>query len=353
MDRIKVAILGATGLVGQHFVKLLHKHPWFEIVALSSSPLSAGKIYRKVVKWYISGEMPEEVADIEVLRTDVDVLRKEGVELVFSALPSKIAREVEPRFASAGIPVISDASAFRMEQDVPILIPEVNYDHLKLTKLQMRRRGWRGFIITNPNCTAAVLALSLKPIFDEFGIKELIMVSMQAISGAGYKGLPSMAIFDNIIPYIPEEEEKVEREMLKMFGRLHEGVIRRAEFRISCSCNRVLVYNGHTEVVFVKTDRKAHADDVKKAMRRFKSLPQNLNLPSAPSRPIVVRDEMDRPQPRLDRNEYGGMSVVVGRIREDPVLEGIKYVALGHNLIRGAAGNAVLSAELAYRMSYI
>jgi aspartate-semialdehyde dehydrogenase len=355
VSRVPVAILGSTGIVGQRLVRLLEDHPWFEISALAASARSAGKRYGEAVRWYVEGSVPESVAERTILPVDADALRRAGgARLVFSALPSTVAAEVEPKFARAGFAVVSDASALRMEEDVPVLIPEVNPEHLRLLDAQRKGRGWSGFVVTNPNCTANVLVLSLKPILDAFGIRRVVVTSLQAISGAGYDGLPSMAIQDNVIPYISKEEEKVEVETLKMLGGVGSKGLQRARFRISASCNRVLVYDGHTEVVHVETESDSTPGEVARAMEGFRSRPQELRLPSAPASPIVVRREVDRPQPRLDRDAGGGMAVVVGRIREDPAFDGgVKYVVLGHNTVRGAAGNAVLSAELLLKEGWL
>ncbi len=354
MDRLKVALLGATGMVGQRFVKLLANHKMFEIAVLAASSRSAGKKYRDAVHWCIEGDLPEEVADMRVVKVELEnVIKEDRIDLVFSAVPSEVAREVEPEFAKVGIPVISDASAYRMEEDVPILIGEVNSDHLKLVKRQARR-GWKAFIVTSPNCTSNALILSLKPLKDHFGIRRILVSTMQALSGAGWTGVPSMAIIDNVIPYIRNEEEKVEREALKILGEFDGERIIPADFKISASCHRVNVLEGHLETVFVELKSKADPEEVKKVMRSFRGRPQELKLPTAPEQPIIVRDEPDRPQPRLDRYAGSGMSIVVGRIRRDPVLEnGIKFLVLGHNTIRGAAGNAVLNAELAVEEGYV
>jgi len=355
MVRVPVAVLGSTGIVGQRLVRLLENHPWFEVSALAASSRSTGKRYGEAVKWYIEGSVPESVADTTIVPVDVEAVRRVGnARLVFSALPSSVAAEVEPKFSRAGFPVVSDASAFRMEEDVPVLIPEVNPEHLRLLGVQKERRGWSGFIVTNPNCTANILTLSLKPILDAYGIRRVVVTSLQAISGAGYDGLPSMAIQDNVIPYISREEEKVEAETLKMLGEVSAQGVRNVSFRLSASCNRVLVYDGHTEVVHVETQSKAGPAEIAQTLREFRSRPQELRLPSAPPNPIVVRCEEDRPQPRLDRDAGRGMAVVVGRVRADSVFEeGVKYVVLGHNTLRGAAGNAVLSAELLLKEGWL
>ena len=354
MDKLRVALLGATGMVGQRFVKLLENHEMFELSVLAASPSSAGKKYQDAAHWCIEGEVPEKFREMTVVKADLENVKKEdNVDFVFSALPSDVARIVEAEFAKAGIPVISDASAYRMEEDVPILIPEVNPDHLELVKKQSNR-GWRSFIVTNPNCTSNVLILALKPLQENFGIKRVIVSTMQSLSGAGWFGVTSMAIIDNILPYIKNEEEKVEREALKIMGEFDGSKIIPAEFKISASCHRVNVLEGHTEAVFVELKSKADPKQVIEAMKNFRGRPQELNLPTAPENPIIVRMEADRPQPRLDRYAGNGMSVVVGRIRSDTVLDnGIKFVLVGHNTIRGAAGNAVLNAELAVREGYL
>jgi aspartate-semialdehyde dehydrogenase len=338
----KVAVLGATGMVGQRFIQLLVDHPFFELVDLCASERSAGKRYKEVARWVIDAEMPEKAADIEVKEVDPKVV---DADIVFSALPKSVAKVVEPKFAEEGFIVASNASAYRMEEDVPLLIPEVNPEHLELLEVQRERRGWDGAIITNPNCTTIMAVLPLKPIYDNFGLKEVFITSMQAISGAGYSGVVSMAILDNVIPFIKGEEEKVESEGLKILGKLEDGSVKFADFKISASCNRVNVLDGHTESIFVKLEEKCSIEELKEVLRNFKGLPQRLKLPTAPENPIIVREEDDRPQPRLDRGVQRGMSVSVGRLREDPILD-FKFTSMGHNTIRGAAGASVLNAEL-------
>ncbi len=347
MDRLRAVVLGATGMVGQRLVKLLSHHEYFELAVVAASPSSAGKKYREAAHWYIEGSMPEKAAELRVVETTVEAVKREGgVDVAFSALPADVALKVEAEFAKEGVPVVSDASSYRMEPDVPILVAEVNPEHLGVVKLQSKR-GWKSFIVTNPNCTTTVLVMALKPIIDEFGVKKVLVSTMQAVSGAGWSGVPSMAILDNVIPYIAKEEEKVQAESLKILGTFTGDSIKPAEFKVSASCHRVHVLDGHTEAVFVELKRGASAQEVAEVLRKFKGKPQELKLPTAPPQPIVVKDEPDRPQPRFDRYEGGGMAVVVGRIREDPALDnGIKFVVLGHNTIRGAAGNAVLNAEL-------
>jgi len=285
------------------------------------------------------------VKDIEMAPMDPKYC---DADIVFSALPSDVAREVEPRFAKEGFVVASNASAYRMEEDVPLVIPEVNPDHLGLIEVQKRRRGWDGFIVTNPNCTTIILVLTLKPLMD-LGLKRVTVATMQALSGAGYPGVPSLAIMDNVIPYIKGEEEKVEREPLKILGRFDGERVIPADIKISASCHRVPVIDGHLEAVWVEFDRDVEVSEVVEA---FKSLKPLKDLPTSPERVIVIRDEVDRPQPRLDRDAGGGMSVTVGRIKK--VDSGmIRYLVLGHNTVRGAAGASILNAELMVKEGYI
>jgi len=340
----RVAIMGATGTVGQRFIQLLEDHPWFEVSVLTASERSAGKRYREACRWRLEMEMPEEVSDMTVVNTNLKSIESAGdVDFVFSALPGRIAGPIEEEVASE-YPVISKASAHRLDEDIPLIIPEVNPEQLELIPVQRRKRGWRGFISTDPNCSTIQLAITLKPLM-RFGLRKVIVSTMQALSGAGYPGVASLDIIDNVIPYISGEEEKLERETRKILGTLKGGRVQPADITISASCNRVNVKDGHLEVVFVELEEKPSIEEIKEAFRNFSGEPQRLKLPTAPERPIVVREEIDRPQPRYDRDEYGGMSVVVGRIREDPVMT-VKYLCLGHNTIRGAAGAGVLSAEL-------
>ncbi len=339
---MEVAVLGATGMVGQRFIEMLVQHPFFELTTVTASERSAGKRYEKVAKWYLEGDMPEEVRGMIVKETDPAKVR---ADIVFSALPSDAAKKVEAKFAENGAIVASNASANRMEEDIPLLIPEVNPEHMELVEIQKERRNWDGCIITNPNCTIIPCALSLKPVLDSFGLEKVFMVSMQALSGAGYAGVPSMAIVDNVIPFIKGEEPKVEAEVLKILGKFEGELIKNADFTLSASCNRVPTLDGHTESIFVGTKEEASIEGVKKAMADFKALPQKLKLPSAPKKPIHVMENEDRPQPRRDRMREKGMAITVGRVRTDPILD-FKYTALGHNTIRGAAGASVLNAEL-------
>jgi len=341
----KVAIIGATGAVGQRFIQLLQGHPWFHIEVLAASERSAGKKYREACNWNMESSMPQEIADMSVVDASVEAVASAGnVDLIFSAMPGELAGPVEKEFAAL-YPVFSKASAHRMDKDVPLLIPEVNPDHLALIPIQQKHRGWKGFISTDPNCSTIQLVISLKPLMD-FGVKQVIVSTMQALSGAGYPGVPSLDIIDNVVPFISKEEEKMEIEALKLLGTFDGNAVRNADFQLSASCNRVHVKDGHLESVFVKLENDPSIDQVEETFRKFRGEPQELKLPSAPINPIVVRKEQNRPQPRFDRDEGKGMSIVVGRIRKDPIMT-LKYMCLGHNTIRGAAGAGLLSAELA------
>ncbi len=354
MAKIPVAVLGATGTVGQHFVKLLLDHPWFELAALTASERSAGKRYGDAAKWYLSEEVPKQVADVEVRLTEPRAV--EDAKLLFSAMPAEEAAKIEPACAEVGFILSSNSSNSRMDPDVPLIIPEVNPDHLKLIDVQREQRGWSGYIVKNPNCTTIVFVLPLKPLLDAFGINSVLVASMQALSGAGYAGVPSMAIEDNVIPFIAKEEGKTEDEPLKLLGKLSGKGIKQAPIRISASCHRVPVLDGHTTAVFVELGKQASPEEVAEVLKKFKSKPQKLKLPSAPEQPVIVSPEEDMPQPRYARHagSVPGMAVVVGRMRKDPALKnGIKFVACGHNVIRGAAGAAVLNAELLKAEGYL
>ncbi|WP_290597802.1 MULTISPECIES: aspartate-semialdehyde dehydrogenase [unclassified Archaeoglobus] len=335
--RYSVGVLGATGMVGQKFIQLLDGHPWFKLTSLAASERRIGKKYGEEVDWVVSRDIPEIARDVEMVPMDPKYV---DADIVFSALPSGIAREVEPKFAEAGFVVASNASAYRMAEDVPLVIPEVNPDHLGLIEVQKRKRGWDGFIVTNPNCTAIVLVLSLKPLMD-LGLQNVRVASMQALSGAGYPGVPSLAITDNVIPFIKGEEEKVEEEPLKLLGRFDGERVKFANIKVSASCHRVPVIDGHTEAVWVEFNRSVDIDEVKRAFESF----EPLDLPTSPEKVIIVREEPDRPQPRLDRDAGGGMSITVGRIRKDGD-NSVKYIVMGHNTVRGAAGASILNAEL-------
>lgn len=340
----KVAILGATGAVGQRFIQLLQGHPWFKIEVLAASERSAGKKYNDACNWVMESNLPKEIAEMTVTDATVQAVEKAGeVDIVFSSLPGELAGPVEAEFAAL-YPVFSKASAHRMEKDVPLLIPEVNPEHLALVPIQKKQRGWKGFITTDPNCSTIQLAMTLKPLMS-FGLSQVMVTTMQALSGAGYPGVPSLDIIDNVVPFISKEEEKMECENLKILGAFNGKTVQDADFVISASCNRVHVKDGHLESVFVKLDRNPSLEEVEEAFRKFRGEPQRLKLPSAPENPIVVRKEQNRPQPRFDRDEGKGMSVVVGRLRKDPIMT-MKYMCLGHNTIRGGAGAGILSAEL-------
>ncbi|MFQ5856614.1 MAG: aspartate-semialdehyde dehydrogenase [Anaerolineae bacterium] len=349
MNKIKVGVLGATGAVGQRFVQLLDGHPWFEISALAASETSAGNTYAEACTWRISADMPEAVRDVEVLPIEPGF----EADIVFSALPGGVAGSVEVTFAEAGHVVCSNASAHRMAPDVPLLIPEVNPQHLSLIPHQQRNRGWeKGYIVTNPNCTTIHLVLALQPLQLAFGLDHVVVATMQALSGAGYPGVPSWDIVDNVMPHTYGEEWKVENEPRKIMGQFDGDGILAADFVISAHCHRVATLDGHLEAVSVKFKQPATVDEVIAAFREFRAEPQALDLPTAPRNPVVVRAEADRPQTRLDRMAERGMASVVGRIREDPVLD-IKFLVLGHNTIRGAAGASILNAELLVAKGYV
>lgn len=347
MSKIPVGILGATGMVGQRFIQTLEDHPWFEIDTLTASERSAGKKYEKAAKWNLYPPMPDSVKDIEVEPTEVDSVKNS--EIVFSALPSSAAEEIEPKMAEAGKIVASNASSYRMEPDIPLMIPEINPEHLELLETQRENRDWNGAIVTNPNCTTIILLLTLKPLIQKVGISKTFVTTMQAISGAGYGGVKGMEIEDNLIPHISKEEWKTENEPLKILGNHKANQIEEAEIDISTSCNRIAVVDGHTESVFLELEEEMNPEETKEIMRRFEGEPQKRDLPTAPENPIIVREEKDQPQPRTARHAgtVPGMSVVVGRIREDPAVEnGIRFTVSGNNAIRGAAGASVLNAEL-------
>jgi aspartate-semialdehyde dehydrogenase len=338
---IDVGVLGATGMVGQQFLRLLDRHPLFRPVWLAASERSEGRLYREAATWRLGGAPPEVT---EGRRVEACTPGK-GPRLVFSALDAAAAVEIEPAFAAAGHIVVSNARSFRMLDDVPLLIPEVNPDHLALLAVQRRARGWRGAIVTNPNCSTVVLAMALAPL-RPFGIRTVLTTTLQAVSGAGYPGVPSFDIIGNVIPGIGGgEEEKIETEANKILGSLAGEKVTPHPAVVSAHTNRVPVIDGHTLTVSVSLESAPSVDDVARAMREWQARPQALRLPSAPRFPIEVLDEPFRPQPRLDADRGNGMTVSVGRIRPCPVL-GMKFVALGHNTVRGAAGAAILNAEL-------
>ncbi len=348
MERIKVGVLGATGAVGQRFVQLLDGHPWFEIVALAASDRSTGRPYSEACRWLLSTPMPDAVREMTVLPSEPGF----EARLVFSALPGDLAGPVEQAFAGAGYAVSSNTSTHRMEPNVPLLIPEVNPDHVGLIDGQRLNRGGTGFIVTNPNCSTIALVLALKPLHDSFGLRQVMVTTMQAISGAGYPGVASLDILDNVIPYIGGEEPKMESEPLKLLGTLDGDRIEPAAFAISAQCNRVHVLDGHLEAVSIALARETTVDELIATLESFRAEPQELGLPSAPARPVVVLRELDRPQPRRDRDIERGMASVAGRVRPCPILD-FKFVVLGHNTVRGAAGCAILNAELLKVKGYL
>lgn len=341
-ERIDVAVLGATGSVGQRFVQLLEGHPWFRVAELVGSERSAGKRYGEVCDWRLSDAPPREAAEMRVQHYEEPVRSP----VVFSALPGGIAGEVEASLAAEGKRVFTNARDHRMDPDVPLMIPEVNADHVAAIQAQRERRGWKdGFIVTNPNCSTIHLVLALKPLWDAFGIQQAMVTTLQAASGAGYPGVPSMDLIDNVVPFIGGEEEKIETETKKLLGSYGPDGFSYADLAISATCTRVPVRDGHTEAVSLKLGRKASVEEVVEILASYRGRPQELGLPSAPERPIVVRTENDRPQPILDRNVERGMASVVGRVRPCNVFD-VRFVVLGHNTIRGAAGASILNAEL-------
>jgi len=358
--RRRVAVVGATGVTGQQFLVSLNNHPWFEIKRLAASERSAGKKYKEAItdsasgatRWFCDAPCPKEVLNIPVEHADKLVL--DDIDIVFTAIESDAAKTLEPMYA-ARVPVISTASAYRYEPDVPVFLPGVNIDHSALIAIQQKKRGWKGFITPGPNCTTVGLVFTLKPLYDRFGINSVLMTSMQSISGAGRSpGVLAYDILDNIIPYIPKEEEKVQTETQKILGVLKDGAIVPAPFNVSCTCTRVNVLDGHTECVFVSLKNPATLDEVKQTWREAYAEIRSLGLPSAPPELTHYTEEPFRPQPRLDRNLHDGMATVIGRLRADGVLpNGIKYVLLSHNTKMGASKGGVLTAELLIKRGII
>ena len=340
---IRVGVLGATGAVGQRFVQLLDGHPWFELAALAASERSAGRRYAEACTWKLATPMPERAAGLVVRPAEPGL----ECDVVFSALDAAVAGPIEEAFAAAGYAVLSNARNHRMADDVPLLVPEVNAEHAALIAVQRKTRGWKGFIATNPNCSTATLVLALAPLERRFGLKAVAVTTLQAISGAGYPGIPSLDILANVVPFIAGEEEKIERETRKILGRLGPGggAVEPLPAVVSATTTRVPVVDGHTESVFVTLGSEPGVDAVREALRGFRGPPQERGLPSAPEHPVLVLDADDRPQPRLDIERERGMASIVGRVRACPLL-GYKFIVLGHNTIRGAAGAAILNAEL-------
>jgi aspartate-semialdehyde dehydrogenase len=358
-SKIPVGILGATGTVGQRFIQLLYEHPWFEITWLAASDRSAGKLYPEAAKWNLATPIPARIAAMKVSAAAPDSTTP---KLVFAALDATAAQQIEPAFAEAGHAVVSNSSAFRMAEDVPLIIPEVNGDHVPLIKTQKWYKKNGGFMVTNPNCSAIGLVLALAPLHRRFGIDKIFVATMQAISGAGYPGVPSMDILGNVIPYIAKEEDKMEAETRKLLGSLKEGSLKEgslngshvadADLTLSAHCNRVAVEDGHTESVSLKLRKPATAKEIIDAWNEFRCLPQKLKLPTAPEQPVIYESAPDRPQPRLDRDRGRGMSAVCGRLRPCNIFDW-KFTVLSHNTIRGAAGAALLNGELLKAQGYL
>ena len=347
-SRIPVAILAATGTVGQRFVQLLADHPWFEITTLVGSERSAGKHYAEATQWRLDGELPSAFADMVInpLTTDLHA------RIVFSALPYSVALELEPQFAQAGFAVSSNARAFRQTEHIPLLIPEINADHLAMIPRQRQERGWPGLIVTSPNCTTTGVAMPLKPLDDAFGVEQVFVVSMQAISGAGYPGVASLDITDNIYPYISGEEEKMQPETRLLLGSMDGDQRIPHTLTASAHCNRVPVIDGHTSCISIGFQQRVSVEDATQVMRDFTSTSDVSELPSALDNPIILRPEPDRPQPRLDRDAENGMAVTVGRLRPCNLLD-LSMVSVVHNTLRGAASGAILNAELLVQQGYV
>ena len=343
-QKLSVAVLGATGAVGQAFVRLLANHPWFELREVAASERSAGKSYREATRWIGDAPIPESVAGLTVLPCDPSSVKS---PVVFSALDSGVAGDAEPAFARAGRAVLSNAKNYRMEPDVPLVIAEVNPDHLDVLDAQRKNRKWNGAIVTNGNCSAIAATIPLAALHQTFGVRRVFAATMQAVSGAGYPGVPSLDILGNVIPFIKDEEPKLEAEIRKFLGLKSASGSRidDAAILVSSHTNRVAVEHGHTIVMSVELERKADAADVETAMRGWRGASEACDLPSSPERPLVIADEPDRPQPRRDANAGRGMTVTVGRVRPDTIFD-VRLVALGHNIVRGAAGASVLNAEL-------
>lgn len=355
MKKLRCGILAGTGMVGQKYIQLLENHPWFEVNYITASERSAGKKYKEAVegRWHMQTEMPKAVKDIMVENMDPIEKVKRSCDFVFSALDSDVAKEWEEKYAAAGIKVVSNASTHRHTPDVPMIIPEINPEHLDIIPIQQKNRGWRGFIVVKPNCSLQSYITPLYALHTKFKLKKAIITTMQAVSGAGHPGVSSFDIIDNIIPYIKGEEEKSEREPQKIMGEIEGNKIAYNEdFQISAHCNRVPTIDGHMACVSVEFEKKPTRDEILKIWKDFKALPQELNLPFAPKQPIIYREEPDRPQTRLDRDADKGMACVCGRLRECKVFQW-RFTALSHNIVRGAAGGGILNAELLYKKGYL
>jgi len=358
MDKKRVAIIGVTGSVGQEFVQSLNNHPWFQVTQIAASERSAGKKYLDairepsgIISWDAGGEIPEYIKEMTV--KPIDELDVSQLDLVFSAVESEAARDIETKMA-ADVPVISTSSAFRYEDDVPILIPGINDEHAELLEIQKKNRNWKGWVAPLPNCTTTGLAITLKPLLEKYGAKKVLMTSMQAISGGGKSGVSAMGITDNIIPYIPKEEEKVRRETRKILGKLKDGKIEDADIRVSCTCTRVPVLDGHTESVFVETTKEIDPAKAKETYNQYNKEISVAGLPSAPEKYYAFHEDPTRPQPRLERSVGGGMTTTIGRVEKEELFDhGLKYILFSHNKKMGSAKGAVLLAEMLYKKGKI
>jgi len=358
MDKKRVAIIGVTGSVGQEFVQSLNNHPWFQVTQIAASERSAGKKYLDairepsgIISWDVGGEIPEYIKEMTV--KPIDELDVSQLDLVFSAVESEAARDIETKMA-ADVPVISTSSAFRYEDDVPILIPGINDEHAELLEIQKKNRNWKGWVAPLPNCTTTGLAITLKPLLEKYGAKKVLMTSMQAISGGGKSGVSAMGITDNIIPYIPKEEEKVRRETRKILGKLKDGKIEDADIRVSCTCTRVPVLDGHTESVFVETTKEIDPAKAKETYNQYNKEISVAGLPSAPEKYYAFHEDPTRPQPRLERSVGGGMTTTIGRVEKEELFDhGLKYILFSHNKKMGSAKGAVLLAEMLYKKGKI
>ncbi len=352
MRKLRAALLGSTGAVGQRYLSMLANHPSIKLEVLMGSR-SAGERYGESTRWLQGEPIPGEFSSRKIAPSRPESAKE--CDLVFSALPAEAAAEIEPEFAEAGFGVISESSAYRMNRDVPLIIPEVNADHLSLIGPQRKKRGWKGSLVTTPNCTATGLVIVMKPLLDGFGLRRAIVTSMQAVSGAGFPGVPSLLITENVIPYIKNEEEKVAAESRKILGSRHNGSIGESSMEVAISCNRVPVIDGHVETLYGEFPGPVTPREAIDSLRKFRGPPQRLRLPSAPEQPIIVRNEPDRPQPRLDRlaGSVPGMSVVVGRVRNGIGGNSVQLTLLSHNTIRGAAGTAILTAELMEKQGFL
>ncbi|QIW24159.1 aspartate-semialdehyde dehydrogenase [Sulfolobus sp. S-194] len=348
-DKIKVSLLGSTGMVGQKMVRMLSKHPYIELVKVSASPSKIGKKYKDAVKWIEQGDIPEEVQDLPIVSTNYE--DHKDVDVVLSALPNELAESIELELVKNGKIVVSNASPFRMDPDVPLINPEINWEHLELLKFQKERKGWKGFLVKNPNCTAAIMSMPIKPLIEIATKSKIIITTLQAVSGAGYNGISFMAIEGNIIPYIKGEEDKIAKELTKLNGKLENNQIIPANLDSTVTSIRVPTRVGHMGVINIITNERINIEEIKKTLKNFKSLPQQKNLPTAPKQPIIVRDEEDRPQPIIDVNAENGMTVTVGRIRHENNV--LRLVVLGDNLVRGAAGITILTVEVMKELGYI